>query len=116
MNACGDRRGPILLAAASFSKRKSTTAHSPCAATAVTRGLTFAEEFLIGHRDLPGMRTRDMRDIGVVVGDADHQLRALAQELAELPDPFAQLALAQPITEAAVNAMMATKLSISIAP
>ena len=50
------------------------TSKSPFA-DGVTRFLTFNEEFIVGHEDLPGMIGLPVLDVGVVVGDADHETR-----------------------------------------
>ena len=72
----------------------SATAHAPRAAVAVARGLTLAEELLVGHRGLAGMGAGDVGDVSLVVGDANHQMAALAEPFANEPELLAEPCLA----------------------
>src|SRR3954467_2024416 len=61
---------------------------SPVAA--VTRELPLAEELGVGHRSPVRVRTAHMLQVGLVIGDADHQASALAQTFRHARKALAQ--------------------------
>ena len=57
------------------------------AIAAVTRLLTFTKEFFVSHRSELSMLRLEMREIDIVIGQADHQTRCLSEistDLAEI--------------------------------
>src|SRR5690606_24504810 len=62
--------------------RRRSAAGSP--ASAIARLLALAEEFLVRHRRLVRVGTLHMRQVGVVLGQADHQPQALPEVVAGL--------------------------------